>query len=235
MGDDIPTPEDVLRGFNGRARLFPLPNLTMFPHVVQPLHIFEPRYRAMVEDALAADRLIALVLLRPGWEDDYEGNPPVHPVACLGHILADQQLDDGRYNILLRGLCRVRILAEEPAERRFRVARVERMEETTELSDVSETPEAHHELLAAFRAWLPKESELADRLTALLDPTMPFAALTDVIAYTVRLAVEQKQELLEELNVARRAERLLKYLRALPPLDHGSGRSRRFPPDFSEN
>src|SRR3990172_9342939 len=104
MNDGIPSPEEVLREFGGKARLFPLPNLTMFPHVVQPLHIFEPRYREMVEESLATDRLIAMVLLREGWEDDYEGNPPVHAIACLGQILADQRLDDGRYNILLRGL-----------------------------------------------------------------------------------------------------------------------------------
>ena len=98
-----------LAGFNGTARLFPLTNLVLFPHVVQPLHIFEPRYRQMIRDALAADRLIAMVLLRPGWEEQYEGRPAVHAVACLGRILAEQPLDDGRYNLLLRGLSRVRL------------------------------------------------------------------------------------------------------------------------------
>ena len=71
-------------GFSGRVRLFPLPNLVLFPHVMQPLHIFEPRYRHLLEDALADDRLITMAALKPGWETDYEGRPPLYPVACLG-------------------------------------------------------------------------------------------------------------------------------------------------------
>src|SRR5436190_14980354 len=92
-----------LADVSGTARLFPLPNLVFFPQVVQPLHIFEPRYRQMTADALEGDRLIALVLPKPGYEADQSESPPVHPVACLGKIIADQKLEDGRYNLLLRG------------------------------------------------------------------------------------------------------------------------------------
>src|SRR5437763_12710939 len=99
--------QQALANFPGTARLFPLPNLVLFPHVVQPLHVFEPRYRRMTARALAGDRLIALVLLQPGWEDDYDNRPAVHRVACLGRVIGDQKLDDGRYNLLLRGLSRV--------------------------------------------------------------------------------------------------------------------------------
>src|SRR5215510_11390422 len=95
-----------LAGFTGTARLFPLPNLVFFPHVMQPLHIFEPRYRQMTADALAGDRLIALVLPTPGWEADYAGRPAIHPVVCLGQVVTEQRLEDGRYNLLLRGLTR---------------------------------------------------------------------------------------------------------------------------------
>src|SRR5206468_10763458 len=94
----------ALTHFAGRARLFPLPNMVLFPHVVQPLHVFEPRYRQMTADALAGDRLIALTLLQPGWEEEYEARPAVHPVACLGRVVADQLLPDGRYNLLVRGI-----------------------------------------------------------------------------------------------------------------------------------
>src|SRR3954470_24360560 len=97
----------ALPNFAGGAALFPLRNLALFPHAVQPLHVFEPRYRRMTARALAGDRLIALVLLKPGWEADYDNHPAVHPVACLGRIVADQRLDDGRYNLLLRGLSRI--------------------------------------------------------------------------------------------------------------------------------
>src|ERR1700693_6078222 len=106
MNDDLA----ALKNFGGSARLFPLPNVVFFPQVMQPLHIFEPRYRQMTADALAGDRLIALVLPKPGWEPDYAGSPSVHSVACLGKIVADQLVEDGRYNILLRGLGRIQIL-----------------------------------------------------------------------------------------------------------------------------
>src|SRR5437763_5081870 len=96
----------ILADFRGVARLFPLPNLVLFPHVVQPLHVFEPRYRQMTADALAGDRLIALALLKSGWEDDYDAQPPIHGVGCLGRVAAEQLLPDGRYNLLLRGLSR---------------------------------------------------------------------------------------------------------------------------------
>ena len=86
MADDL----SPLSGFCGKVRLFPLPNLVLFPEVMQPLHIFEPRYRQMTADALAGDRLIALGLLRPGWEADYDGKPAIYPVACLGRVVPGQ-------------------------------------------------------------------------------------------------------------------------------------------------
>src|SRR5437762_11320055 len=120
------TEEQVsLKNFRGTARLFPLPNLVLFPSVIQPLHIFEPRYRQMMADALDDDRLMALVLLRPGWEEDYHKRPPVHAVACLGRIFQEQRLADGRYNLLLQGLARARVVAEVPSPRLYRVARLE--------------------------------------------------------------------------------------------------------------
>src|SRR4051812_14777924 len=118
MSDDT----SPLADFGGTVRLFPLPNLVLFPQVGQPLHIFEPRYRRLTADALAGDRLIAMALLRPGWESDYEGRPAIHPVACVGKVVADQRLDDGRYNLLLRGLARARVLAEGQTDRPYRSA-----------------------------------------------------------------------------------------------------------------
>src|SRR5207249_2490730 len=121
MNDD----QHALANFPGTARLFPLPNLVLFPHVVQPLHVFEDRYRQMTADALAGDRLIAPVLLRPGWEDQYDARPAVHAVACLGRVVAEQLLADGRYNLLLRGLGRVRIIDELDDGKLYRTARAE--------------------------------------------------------------------------------------------------------------
>src|SRR3954462_5838369 len=103
--------------------LFPLPNVVLFPNVFLPLHVFEPRYREMVADALGSDRMIGMVLLRPGWEADYEGRPPVYPVGCAGVITHAECLADGRFNIVLRGMEKFRIASEDTGEL-YRVAHV---------------------------------------------------------------------------------------------------------------
>src|SRR3954471_16357024 len=101
-----------LDDFDGIVRLFPLPNLVLFPHVAQPLHIFEPRYRQLMADALDGDRLIAMATLRPGWEEEYHKRPPIHDMVCLGKIRQEKRLPDGRYDLLLQGVCRARVLEE---------------------------------------------------------------------------------------------------------------------------
>jgi hypothetical protein len=108
--------------------LFPLPNVVLFPNVFQPLHIFEPRYREMIADAISSDRLIGMVLLRPGWEGDYEGRPPVYPTGCSGLITHVERVPDGRFNIVLRGVERFRIVEEDHA-RSYRRAFVQPLAE----------------------------------------------------------------------------------------------------------
>jgi Lon protease-like protein len=93
--------------------IFPLPNVVLFPNVLLPLHIFEPRYREMTADALAGDRIIGMSLLQPGFEPDYEGRPAVYPVGCAGVITHAERLPDGRYNMVLRGIEKFRIESEE--------------------------------------------------------------------------------------------------------------------------
>ena len=117
---DAPELQFDANTFSGVVRLFPLPNLVLYPHVMQPLHIFEDRYREMLEDALADDQLIAMALLEPGWEHDYDSRPPVAPLACLGKVVAHHRLEDGRYNLLLLGVQRVRIVEELDPLRSFR-------------------------------------------------------------------------------------------------------------------
>src|SRR5574341_719860 len=89
--------------------LFPLPNVVLFPNVFLPLHIFEPRYRQMVHQALAGDRLIGMVLLKPGYEGDYEATPAVYKVGCAGTITHVERLADGRFNIVLKGVSKFRV------------------------------------------------------------------------------------------------------------------------------
>src|ERR1700674_1939237 len=90
--------------------IFPLPNVVLFPNVFLPLHIFEPRYREMVADALESDRLIGMALLRPGWEPEYEGRPAVYPIGCSGVITHFERLAGGRVQLVLGGVGRVRAL-----------------------------------------------------------------------------------------------------------------------------
>src|SRR5207249_6979709 len=108
--------------------LFPLPNVVLFPNVFLPLRIFEPRYRDMVADALDGDRLIGMVLLKPGWQQNYEGRPPVYPIGCSGLMTHAERLPDGRYNIVLRGIERFRIVREDHT-RAYRSAIVEQIAE----------------------------------------------------------------------------------------------------------
>ena len=103
--------------------IFPLPNVVLFPDVSLPLHIFEPRYRKMVRTR-SRDRLIGMVLLRPGWEKDYEGRPPVYDVGCAGVISHHERMPDGRYNLVLQGMERLR-LTGETHERSYRRAFIE--------------------------------------------------------------------------------------------------------------
>jgi Lon protease-like protein len=103
--------------------LFPLPNVVLFPHLLLPLHIFEPRYRAMTQDALDGSQLIGMVLLRPGWEDAYRGRPAVHLIGTAGQIRESDALDDGCFNIVLAGLREFEVSAEH-GDRAYRYATV---------------------------------------------------------------------------------------------------------------
>jgi Lon protease-like protein len=111
--------------------LFPLPNVVLFPGVFLPLHVFEERYRALTRDALAGDRLIGMALLRPGFEGDYDGRPAIYPVGCAGVISHSDRLPDGRFNIVLHGVAKFRIV-EELSDGDYRRARVEPLTETTD-------------------------------------------------------------------------------------------------------
>src|SRR5687767_10150606 len=103
--------------------IFPLEMAMLFPGVSRPLYIFEPRYRAMVADALKGDRIIGMVMLQPGFEAEYDGRPPIFPIGCAGVIAAFEELPGGEYNILLRGLAKFRVTGEDNS-RPYRLARV---------------------------------------------------------------------------------------------------------------
>src|SRR5262245_22441917 len=108
--------------------VFPLEDAMLFPNTERPLHIFEARYRTMVADALKGDRIIGMVTLKPGFEADYEGRPPIHEVGCVGFITDVEELPGGEFNILLRGVVKFRVIGEDQS-RPYRLAKISVMPE----------------------------------------------------------------------------------------------------------
>lgn len=220
-----------LQKFKGLARLFPLPNLVLFPCMMQGLHIFEPRYRQMTADALADDRLIALVLLQAGWEGDYEGKPAIHPTACLGKITTEQRLEDGRYNLQLRGLCRVRIEAEIDSDTLYRTAHVQ------VLSDIP-VQAVHNELLLRRRLmglvppWCAGQPQALTMFQKVLKSNLTLGTISDLVGFALPLPLELKQKLLDNANVEQRVREMVDFLEANKP---AKSAQTKFPPEFSAN
>jgi uncharacterized protein len=226
------------REFSGRVRLFPLPNLVLFPRIMQPLHVFERRYRDLVEEAIAGDGLIAMATLAPGWERNYEGRPALYPTACLGRIVAHCRLAGGDYNLLLLGLRRVRVLHELDPVRRFREAEVALCEDIYSACPLSRQRRLQREFRNALLRFLPERQEVQEQLDQLMGRDVPLGLLTDVIGYMTEMSVGSKQLLLAEADVYRRAELLLSCLsrKAVPASADGAEPSAiYFPPQFSTN
>ncbi len=231
MSDELET--DGGQGFAGRARLFPLPNLVLYPHVVQALHIFEPRYREMLQDALAGDKLIAMALLAPGWETGYEGRPPLQPMACLGRVATFHELPDGRYNVLLLGLKRIRLLEELPPERSFREALVQVIEDEYPPQGAEGRVRIQRKLLEGFRRVLPLLPDMQEQVEQFMSSDTSLGILTDILAYSLPLALDEKFLLLSEANVDRRAAFLADYLTRMGT--PSGDKKQKFPPEFSSN
>ena len=186
--------------------LFPLPNVVFFPKMPMPLHVFEPRFRKMTEDSLEGDRVIGMVLLKPGWEPDYEGRPPVYPVGCAGRIEQSEKLPDGRYNLVLRGTVRFRIDFEHSGAE-YRRASVVPLEDVIE--DKALLDPMRKKVLAAT-------GEAADGPSALiLQNELPHDVFVNALAQTMALSPVERQSLLDCDGVLARYERLLQILEFL--------------------
>lgn len=215
--------------------MFPLPNLVLFPHVMQPLHIFEPRYRRLLEDALATDRLIAMAVLEPGWEGDYDGRPRICETACLGRVTTFHRLEDGTYNLLLLGLQRIRLVRELAPKRLYREAEAALCEDRCPAAAGPRGRALRRQLREAFFQALPLLPEAQEQVDQLLASDIPLSVLTDVISFMLDIGIREKESLLCELDVCRRAERLLRHLAAGGGKEGRRGAGREFPPRFSMN
>jgi uncharacterized protein len=182
--------------------IFPLPNLVFFPNTRLPLHVFEPRYRQMVTDALDADKRFGIILLRPGWERDYFGAPAVHACGTIGTIEQAVPLEDGRFNILIRGDVRFRIL-DEVSRVPYRTARVVAQPETQRDSDESYAQrEWLADLARQYLKYLPDQMAVPEIEMVGLD------ALTNALIMSLNLDVEEKQKLLEIDDLIARADQI---------------------------
>jgi len=205
----VPSREEILP-------LFPLPSVVLFPHARVPLHVFEPRYRQMTARALAGERRIGMIAVRPEHLDAMAGDPPLFAIGCAGVVDEAARRDDGRYDIVLRGTERFRILDEPPRDesRLYRVARVETLE------DPFDEP----------REGIPLQGLRADAIDLLsqllrlaapdsarpLDPRR-FSGIDDVtfvnlLCQLLDLAPPEKQGLLETTGILARCEALVALL-----------------------
>ena len=183
--------------------LFPLPDVVLFPKVPLPLHVFEPRYRKLTTDVLETHKIIGMTLLRSGWEADYYGRPPVYPIGCAGRIEKWEILDGARFNIMLRGLTRFRILEEHTGEP-YRLATVEPLED--EGADEAALDEAQRKVLAA----IGKASD--GPAVLVIQPSIGSDVLVNALSQTLDLTPVERQSLLDCDTLLGRYGRLLEIL-----------------------
>lgn len=197
-----------------RLPIFPLPNAVLFPGALLPLHVFENRYRELTRDVLRGRRRLVIARLLPGFEEDYYGRPPIFPVCGAGEIVHEVQRSDGRYDIVVRGLSRVRVLQELTDPRPYRLARVEALQDQ---------PPRHAATLSAWQRQLallwerlkPHLPSSARDLNALLRDAGGAGACADRIAEALVADPDDRQRLLEELDPGERFECLVERLQEL--------------------
>jgi uncharacterized protein len=224
-----------LTGFNGTAPLFPLPNVVMFPHVALPLHVFEERYRQMVADALEEERLIAMALLKPGWEHDADDDrPPIHEMVCLGRITTDERLESGKYNIVVTGIHRAVVTEELDCDLPYRVAKLELYRDFYSREPMVNRKSRQRELLTSFRRLFPN-TRSDSLLSQVLEADLPLGVLSDLLAAVLKVDPLQKLSLLEELDVDMRSDLVLDKIRRLLSEAVAAPLHRLFPPKFSLN
>ncbi|MEP6861875.1 MAG: LON peptidase substrate-binding domain-containing protein [Deltaproteobacteria bacterium] len=190
--------------------MFPLPNCVLLPGGLLPLHVFEPRYRDLTRDCLAGNHYMGIARLRPGYETTYYGKPPVYERFGVGKIICSEELPDGRFALLLRGVARVEIARELPTEHAYR--RVEARMLADADHDRDEAFDHHRRLIM-----------LCDRLAEVIDAGGPQlrdlarsfddpGMCADAIAAALVMDCDARQELLEAIDPIARVQRTLGYV-----------------------
>ena len=188
--------------------LFPLPNLVFFPRTYVPLHIFEPRYREMVQAAAASNRMVGMVLLKEGWEADYEGAPAIFAMGCVGRMMNVQRLSDGRSNILLQGLRRFEI-QHEVGDESYRQGRI--VLKDLFQPDAALPTEIRREIVKVV-AGLIRNREDGVTLSAMLKQPIHDDVLVQNLSFALDFTPLEKQFLLESDSLIQQGRRLLDLL-----------------------
>ena len=225
----------IPESFDGKVRLFPLPNVVLFPGVVQALNLFEPRYRKLMEDVIEDDGLITMALVKPDHDNLIMPVPEICKMVCVGKIMTHAKMEDGTYNLLLAGVTRALIVEELASDTPYRQAIVKI------LPDQKLSSEDDHafrsRLLELFKSTREIESQFDEKaLDQLKSERIEVGQLADLIAHASGISPMEQQEVLEIINVRKRIEHLISKLeqlsRRIAAEENGA---RNFPPDFSLN
>jgi uncharacterized protein len=190
--------------------LFALPDFVVFPSTPVPLHFFEPRYRAMIEDVVTSDNLIVTVRLAPGWEGEYEGAPPIEPIGTLTRVVTHRSNSNGTHDAVLLGLGRVAIESTTATARGYRVARVKMLDERMDVSR-----DTHASLVACASRLIALLRVRHPHLTLDIDADTPSARVVDTLADRFVSGPDDRSALLAITDAAVRAERVLEAMAAL--------------------
>jgi uncharacterized protein len=196
-----------LESFSGIIPLFPLSTVVFFPNTLLPLHIFEPRYKQMVNDVINTEKIIGMALLKPGWGDNYYETPEIYDTVGMGRIVSSQSYGDGRINIVLYGLKRVRIV-EVVENLPYRLARVDIVDDLHGSSEQTLRLRIG-ELITRWNL-LIENTEKSHRIE--INTNLPLDRLTDALGTLIFTNVFDKQTLLEEPSVEKRAQILIRDL-----------------------
>ena len=190
--------------------IFPLPNCVLLPGGLLPLHVFEPRYRELTRDCLAGHQLMAIARLRPGYEQTYYGRPPVYDRCGVGRIICSEELPDGRFALLLRGVARVEIERELPAERTYRLVEAKLLADAK--CDPSHATDFHRKLISLCDRLAEVIEQGGPQLRDLVRSVDTPGACADAVAAALIMDPDERQQLLEACDPMIRLERTLGHV-----------------------
>ncbi|MFB3431946.1 MAG: LON peptidase substrate-binding domain-containing protein [Phycisphaerales bacterium] len=217
--------QETIRVNFGKAHpVFPLNGVTLLPHAIAALYIFEPRYRQMIQDVLDTSGQIAMATYDESTPSDDESMPPIRPVVCLGQVVQHEKHPDGTYHVFLQGVCRAEIVEEIAPDpemvdgKLYRRAVLQPMREADDDADLAGQRETLSDLLESQRlSSLPAVQQVKKQLSSGFE-MLPTPVLMDVVALSLLSVVDEKKlrhALLEEPSSVKRADLMIRELRRI--------------------